>query len=82
MKLFVGNLNKTASEEQLKRLFSDCGTVTSAVIVYDGYTHRSRGFGYVDMPEEAEAVSAIYRLHNVYFMRQWLVVRREKAGAK
>ena len=49
LKLYVGNLSFGASEEDLKKLFSEAGTVQSVKIVIDSYSGRSRGFGFVEM---------------------------------
>ncbi len=56
-KLFVRNLPYTATDDQLRDLFSSCGTVESAVIIKDRMSGRSKGFGFVEMStlEEAEA---------------------------
>ena len=49
LKLYVGNLPFGASEEDLKKLFSEAGAVQSVKIVTDSYSGRSRGFGFVEM---------------------------------
>jgi len=59
LKLYVGNLAFGASEEDLKKLFSEAGAVQSAKIVTDAYSGRSRGFGFVEMTSEAEAEKAV-----------------------
>lgn len=63
MKLFVGSLPFETTEQDLQKLFSAHGTVASAKIITDRETGRSRGFGFVDMPTEAEAKAAITALH-------------------
>ncbi|NNL47384.1 MAG: RNA-binding protein, partial [Acidimicrobiia bacterium] len=57
MNLFVGNLSYSTQNSDLERLFNDHGTVTSAAIINDRETGRSRGFGFVEMstPEEGRA---------------------------
>lgn len=56
-KLFIGGLSFSTSNERLRELFAQAGTVESATVVTDRDTGRSRGFGFVEMatPEEAEA---------------------------
>ena len=81
MKIFIGNLSTSADEAGLKNLFLAFGKVSSATIVYDKYTHRSRGFGYVEMEEQSEALSAINRLNNTFFVKQSIVVREERGMA-
>jgi RNA recognition motif-containing protein len=57
--LYVGNLNFRTEEEGLRAAFSEYGTVTDARIVMDRDTGRSRGFGFVEMEDDAAAESAI-----------------------
>jgi RNA recognition motif-containing protein len=58
-KLFVGNLAYSVGDDELEALFGEHGTVVSAVIIRDGETGRSRGFGFVEMEttEMAEAAA-------------------------
>lgn len=58
-KLFVGGINYRTSEEALQQAFAQAGTVTSARIITDRETGRSRGFGFVEMATDAEAEAAI-----------------------
>lgn len=62
-KLFVGNLSWKTSEEKLKEHFESVGEVTSAKIVIDQMTGKSRGFGFVEMPESA-ATAAVTKLND------------------
>jgi cold-inducible RNA-binding protein len=57
-KLYVGNLSFTTTSDDLSNLFGEYGTVTSASVVTDRETGRSRGFGFVEMSEGAEAAIA------------------------
>ena len=52
MRLYVGNLSYSATEESLRTLFEEFGQVDSVNIITDRETGRSRGFGFVDMPDE------------------------------
>lgn len=61
-KLFVGNLSYNVTEEQLKELFSQHGTVISASLPKDRDTGRVRGFGFVEMETQAAAEAAIKNL--------------------
>lgn len=78
MKLFVGNLNYHTTEKQLHSLFSEFGVVTSVSIINDKFTHRSRGFGFVEMEERANGEKAVERLNNTTFDSQSLVVNEAK----
>ena len=61
-KIYVGNLPFTATEDQLRQLFTDHGTVESVSVVTDRETGRSRGFGFVEMAA-ADADTAISALN-------------------
>ena len=58
-KLFVGGLNFKTTEETLAEAFSKAGKVMSAVVIMDRMTHRSKGFGFVEMANDDEADAAI-----------------------
>jgi RNA recognition motif-containing protein len=62
-KIFVGNFSFSLSEDELRSLFSPFGTVDSATVVTDRATGRSRGFGFVEMPNNEEAEKAIAGLN-------------------
>jgi RNA recognition motif-containing protein len=57
-KLYVGNLSFSMTNEELEAVFSEFGTVTSASVVMDRYTNKSRGFGFVEFAEDADAIKA------------------------
>ncbi len=63
MKLFVGNLDFQTRDEELRSAFSAHGSVASAIVVVDRDSGRSRGFGFVEMPNQAEAQAAIRTLN-------------------
>jgi len=60
-KLYVGGIPYSTTEDQLRTAFEEAGTVTSASIIMDRMTNRSRGFGFVEMADEASAQAAIDR---------------------
>ncbi len=62
-KLYVGNLPFSETEQSMTELFSQSGTVTSAKIITDRDTGRSKGFGFVEMSSESEANAAISALN-------------------
>ncbi len=64
MNIYVGNLNWGVTEDDLKTAFEEFGTVTSAKIITDRYSGKSRGFGFVEMSEDAEAKAAIAALNS------------------
>src|ERR687895_747520 len=62
-KLYVGNLSYNASSSDLEQLFSQHGSVTSAEVIADRDTGRSKGFGFVEMASDDEAQAAIAALN-------------------
>ncbi len=62
-KLFVGSLPWAVDDQKLGDLFSQFGSVVSAVVLKDRMTGRSRGFGFVEMENEEEAKEAIEKLN-------------------
>lgn len=76
--IYVGNLSFKTSEDQLLELFSEFGEVTSAKIITDRETGRSRGFGFVEMSDDAQAGEAIQELHESEFMDRDLVVNEAR----
>jgi cold-inducible RNA-binding protein len=81
-KLYVGNLPFGASEEELKSLFAEAGTVESVKIITDTYSGRSRGFGFVEMASKEEGEKAISLLNGKTFMERALVVNEAKPQKK
>ncbi len=63
MNIYVGNLSFEMTEEQLEGAFAAHGEVQSARIISDRYTGQSRGFGFVEMPDNAAAEAAIQALN-------------------
>jgi cold-inducible RNA-binding protein len=63
MDIYVGNLPYEVDDNQLQELFTPHGTVTSARVIMDRMTDRSKGFGFVEMPDKAEANTAINALN-------------------
>jgi RNA recognition motif-containing protein len=62
-KLFVGSLPWAVDDQKLNDLFSQYGTVSSAVVLKDKMTGRSRGFGFVEMENDSEAMEAMEKLN-------------------
>jgi cold-inducible RNA-binding protein len=63
IKLFVGSLAYTATDDDLQAFFAEAGTVSSAKVIMDRETNRSRGFGFVEMSSDDEAKAAIEKLN-------------------
>jgi cold-inducible RNA-binding protein len=82
MKLYVGNLPYTTSEEDLRNLFSQYGRVDSVAVITDRETGRSKGFGFVEFSDDNEAKNAISGLSGQEFGGRALTVNeaRPKTG--
>jgi len=63
MNIYVGNLAYTISEEDLQKAFEGFGKVASVNIIRDQFSNQSKGFGFVEMPEQAEGLAAITGLN-------------------
>ncbi len=63
MNIFVGNLSKEVTDDDLQTLFSEYGTVRSVKVIKDMFSGESKGFGFVEMPGQAEAQKAISELN-------------------
>jgi RNA recognition motif-containing protein len=85
MRIYVGNLSYDVTEDELKRQFDAYGEVTSASIPMDRDSGRPKGFGFVDMPKQAEAEAAIQALNGKTFKDRALTVNearpRTQSGA-
>ena len=76
MNIYVGNISWGMTDQDLENLFAEHGTVTSAKIITDRMTNRSRGFGFVEMSDGAEA--AIEALNETEVEGRKLVVNESK----
>ena len=76
MNIYVGNLEFKVSEEQLLDLFSGKGQVESAKLIKDSMSGRSKGFAFVEMPNEDEANKAIEDLNGTEFHGRAMVVKK------
>ena len=63
MNIYVGNLPHSVTDDELRELFAEYGEVSTVNVINDKYTGQSRGFGFVEMPTQAEAEEAIKSLN-------------------
>jgi RNA recognition motif-containing protein len=82
MNIFVGNINYRLTNDTLKEIFVPYGEVTSARIVIDKVTGRSKGFGFVEMPDQEEALKAIAALHETEVMGRKMIASEAKPNPK
>ncbi len=78
MNIYVGNLNYSTQEKELGDLFRQYGDVASVRIISDKETNRSKGFGFIEMPDEASAQAAIVSLNGEDFMGRPLKVNQAR----
>ncbi len=78
MNIYVANIPWKATEEELKGLFAEYGEVSSAKIVIDKFTQRSRGFGFIEMKDDNAGKNAINELNGADFMGKNLVVNEAR----
>lgn len=78
MNIYVGNLAYGIREEELRSIFENHGAVDSVKIVMDRDTGRSKGFGFVEMPNDGEARTAIEQLHGVEMQERSITVNEAR----
>jgi RNA recognition motif-containing protein len=78
MNIYVGNLSREATEEDLRHAFEGFGQVTSATIIRDKISGRSRGFGFVDMPNKEEVQAAISGLNGKELKERRILVNEAR----
>ena len=82
MKIFVAGLPYDLDDAELTEIFEKFGTITSARVAMDKETGKSKGFGFVEMPDAAEAKDAIESLNDMSLGKKPLVVKpaEERSG--
>ena len=75
MNIYIGNLSYTVKESDLRQVMEDYGTVDSAKLIIDRDTNRSKGFAFVEMPNEAEAINAIKELDGAEYQGRQMVLK-------
>ena len=82
MNIYVGNLSRDVTEDDLRQLFEGFGQITSVNIIKDKFTNQSRGFGFVEMATEAQAAEAIKMFNGKELGGRNLVVNESKPQEK
>lgn len=80
-KLFVGGLSWDTTDDSLRAFFAQAGTVTSARVITDKYTGKSRGFGFVEMATDEEAKKAVDELNGKELDARTIVVNEARPQA-
>jgi len=78
MNIFIANLNFKVQSEKLQEIFEEYGEVSSAKIIFDRGSGRSKGFGFVEMPNDEEANRAMEDLDGVEIEGKAIVVKKAK----
>ncbi|OPZ70028.1 MAG: RNA recognition motif [bacterium ADurb.Bin478] len=78
MNIYVGNLPKPISEDKVRTLFEQYGQVAEIKLIKDQYSGEMRGFGFVEMPNRAEALTAIEKLNGALMEDNRLVVNQAR----
>ena len=81
-KLYVGGLAYAVTNDELRDLFASFGEITSAEVIIDRASNRSKGFGFVEMTNDAEAQTAIAELHDKEFVGRRLTVNEARPMEK
>ena len=79
MNIYIANLSLETTGEDLRNLFVLYGTVKSAKVITNGTTHLSKGFGFVEIESESDALRAIKRLHRSEFQGNKIVVKKAES---
>lgn len=75
MNLYVGNLNYKVREQDLRDVMEEYGTVDSVRIITDRETRKSKGFAFIEMPDNGEASSAINALNGAEYAGRQMIVK-------
>lgn len=78
MNIYVGNLSYSTQDDDLRQLYEQFGEVSAARVVMDRETGRSRGFGFVEMPDQAAGAEAISKTNGMDFMGRALKVNESQ----
>ncbi|MBK1700579.1 RNA recognition motif domain-containing protein [Thiococcus pfennigii] len=78
MRIYVGNLPYSVTDEELRDLFSEHGVLVSAEVIKDKFSGQSKGFGFVDMPNDSEAERAIAELNELLLKGRKVMVNEAR----
>jgi RNA recognition motif-containing protein len=81
MKMYVGNLSRDISEEELRKEFATFGAVDSVTLIKDKFTGTAKGFGFVEMPVRLEAEAAVTGLNDKEVKERKMVVNEARPMA-
>lgn len=82
MNIFVAKLSYDTDDSGLREAFEEFGAVNSAKVIFDNYTGKSKGFGFVEMADQGEATSAIRALNDSQLDGRTIVVKQAEERAQ
>jgi len=82
MRIYVGNLPYSVTDDELRELFGEFGALSSAEVIKDKFSGQSKGFGFVEMPNQAEAESAIQQLNDSVMKGRKVTVNEARPRAE
>ena len=74
MNLYIGNLSYNVKESDLRNVMEEYGTVASVKLITDRETRRSKGFAFIEMPDDTEANNAIKQLNGAEYVKKGVLV--------
>lgn len=78
MNIYIGNLSQEVTDDDLREAFESYGTITSAKVIKDRFSGESRGFGFVEMPDKQDAMSAMESLNGADLKGKKIMVSEAK----
>ncbi len=82
MNIYVGNLSYNVTQDELQEMFAQYGEVASANVISDKFTGQSKGFGFVEMPQDSQAQEAIAQLNGKEHNGRSLTVNEARPRAE
>jgi RNA recognition motif-containing protein len=82
MRIYVGNLPYSVTDDDLRDVFGEFGDLAAAEVIKDKFSGQSKGFGFVDMPNNSEADAAIKALNETDFKGRKLTVNEARPRAE
>ena len=79
MNIYVGNLSKEVTEDELREAFKSFGEITSVKIIKEKFSDESRGFAFVEMPAKQEAKSAMENLNGTELKEKTIIVNEARS---
>ncbi|MCI0494037.1 MAG: RNA-binding protein [bacterium] len=82
MNIYIGNLSQEVTDDDLRQAFESFGNITSAKVIKDRFSGESRGFGFIEMPDKQEAMTAMESLNGAELKGKKIMVSEAKPRAE